>query len=109
MGIVLGLLTIPFLLCGGLLIIGAVNQAPQRAANRATATKLTAANFQRIRIGMTSKEVTAILGDPNDINSEIQIGDLHYLTASWDAGEFGSCSVTFSGGKVHSKVQFGLK
>jgi hypothetical protein len=77
------------------------------------ANKVTLGNFNRVQIGMTMREVTSILGQPNELLSENRIGqgtqfDTHTQMFMWKGGIVANCNITFQNGKVMSKAQFGL-
>ena len=67
----------------------------------ACGAKITAENFERIRNGMSQKEVVAILGEPAETNS-VSIGGLSGGMATWqDSGTI--ISVQFVNDKVQAK------
>lgn len=111
MGIVLALLTIPLVTCTGLLVIGAVNQPtpqPQKTVVRKTvASRVTLANYHRIRTGMSREKVFAILGAGQQV-SHVSSGGTTVESYLWDAHNDGACTIVFENGAVLSKVQFGL-
>lgn len=69
--------------------------------------------FNAIRTGMTYQEVYDIVGGPGELLSEVDIGSSEYHTMlyKWEGeGSLGAnANVTFQGGKVSSKAQFGLE
>jgi len=74
---------------------------------------VTLADFNRIETGMTRNEVIEILGRGTEI-SRVDMGlGSEFVTVmySWDGrGSLGAnMSVTFQGGNVISKAQFGLR
>jgi DNA-directed RNA polymerase subunit RPC12/RpoP len=118
LGIVLGLIIVPIFLCGGLLLLGGVMSAvstptpSQRRESIATPTpvsKVTAANFSRIRTGMSVDEVSSAIGEPNEILNEIEIAGTRTVSFGWTGDRGGRCSVTFQDGVVAGKFQVGLK
>lgn len=77
-------------------------------------TKISLEEFNQIETGMSYEEVVEIVGGEGTVLSESDItGDGQYKTTiySWDGnGMLGaSANVTFQGGKVISKAQFGLE
>ena len=67
----------------------------------ACGSKITAENFERIRNGMTQKEVVAILGEPTE-TSAIGIGGLSGGMATWRDGGT-EISVQFVNDKVQAR------
>ena len=77
-------------------------------------TKMTLEEFNKIETGMTYEQVVEIVGVEGTVLSETDItGNEQYKTTmySWDGdGSLGAnANVTFQGGKVISKAQFGLE
>lgn len=77
-------------------------------------TKISLEEFNQIETGMSYEEVVEIVGGEGTVLSESDItGDGQYKTTiySWDGnGMLGAnANVTFQGGKVISKAQFGLE
>ena len=77
-------------------------------------TKISLEEFNQIETGMSYEEVVEIGGGEGTVLSESDItGDGQYKTTiySWDGnGMLGAnANVTFQGGKVISKAQFGLE
>ena len=61
-----------------LLLVVCLNCAPQPVSAQSDRSKLTAANYDRIRSGMTTEEVKTLLGTPFDILTDrpaIVLGD----------------------------------
>lgn len=87
----------------------ATTEAPKNSG------KITMAEFEQIKSGMTYEEVVAIVGGEGELSSEVDIGiGEEYVTQIYiwyGEGLFtaGNANVTFQGGKVVSKAQFGLK
>lgn len=75
---------------------------------------ITLDEFNAIKTGMEYQEVFDIVGGRGEVVSEFEssFGDEHYtITFSWD-GEgslLANAHVTFEGGKVRSKIQYGLE
>lgn len=71
---------------------------------------LTAANFDRIRNGMTVDQVSEILGASGEKVSETSIGGSTMTNYRWTGGMLSGHVVvgTFSDGKLYSKIQTGL-
>ena len=77
------------------------------------APTITLEEFEAIQNGMTYQEVTDIVGSSGELISEVDIGVADYYTQvrSWEGeGTLGAnANVTFQGGKVTAKAQFGLE
>jgi len=93
-----------------------VQQTSTNSSNSNTINdeKMTLDEFNKIETGMSYEEVVNIIGAEGTVLSESDItGDGKYKTTiySWDGnGMLGAnANVTFQGGKVISKAQFGLK
>jgi hypothetical protein len=70
---------------------------------------ITFTEFEAITTGMSLEQVEAIIGGPGELVSENQFGDLVTSLYSWEGEGFAtSANVTFQGGGVVSKAQFGL-
>ena len=67
----------------------------------ACGSKISAENFERIRTGMTQKEVAAILGEPTE-TSAVSIAGLSGGMATWRDGNT-EISVQFLNDKVQAK------
>ena len=73
---------------------------------------ITLDEYNRITIGMSYQEAVNIIGSTGELASSIDIGDYEFKTDaySWDGKEeFSSAIFTFQGGKVSSKLQYGLE
>ena len=71
---------------------------------------LTLENYNKIENGMTYDMVVALFGDPGIVQMEVDIGSPEYKTVNYQWGNgFEYCAITFQGGKVSAKMQFGLK
>ena len=79
-------------------------------AGRDNGVSMTLAEFDRIENGMTLKQVEAIVGGPGALMSSAGTGELKSEIYTWDdSGSFGAnANVSFQGGKVLAKAQFGL-
>ena len=67
-------------------------------------------NFNRIETGMSYDTVVALFGAPGVVQMELDIGDPAYKTVNYQWGDgFEYCAITFQGGKVSMKMQFGMK
>ena len=67
----------------------------------ACGSKVSQENFNRIQVGMTFEEVTAILG-PSTESSSVQISGLSGTSAKW-VGEEGTIQIQFLNGRVRIK------
>jgi hypothetical protein len=71
---------------------------------------VTLANFNRVETGMTYAEVSEIFGGPGDLSMETELAGTKMEVYSWRAKMgFGNATISFTDGRVASKVQFGLK
>jgi hypothetical protein len=80
----------------------------EREAVEAARPQMNATNFGRIREGMTYEEVVAIVGEPSQLLSSSQIGDIQIKMYQWNAGIVANANAMFQDGKMISKAQFGL-
>jgi hypothetical protein len=60
----------------------------------AACSKLTLANYDRVKVGMAYEEVTALLGKPAECNEALGLRACHW------GDEQRSADITFAGGKV---------
>ena len=71
---------------------------------------LTLDNYNMIEEGMTYEEVVRLFGDPGTVQMEFDFGSPESKTTNYIWGNgLSYVGITFSGGKVASKMQFGLK
>lgn len=75
---------------------------------------ITMEEYNAIKTGMTFQEVYDIVGGPGEVSSEVDLGlgeEHHTIMRKWDGeGSIGANAIiTFRGGKVTSKAQFGLE
>lgn len=71
---------------------------------------LTLENYNLIEDGMTYEEVVKLFGDPGTVEMEFQFGGPESKTVSYVWGNgLSYVGINFTGGKVTSKMQFGLK
>lgn len=74
---------------------------------------ITMDEFNKIQNGMTYDEVTKIIGDPGELNSETGKKGTDLYTAMYSykgEGDIGANAIlTFQGGKLTNKTQIGLK
>ncbi|MDA1055825.1 MAG: hypothetical protein O3C40_36000 [Planctomycetota bacterium] len=86
--------------------------AQQEETRRLANIRLTYAGYVSVTNGMTFKEVVEVLGANYEELSRVDVpGAPTTVMFSWKQGGFsiGNCNVTFQGGKVVAKAQFGLK
>jgi hypothetical protein len=65
-------------------------------------SKLTQSNFEKIKLGMTIKQVTAILGEPTNVES-INIAGISGTSATWK-DEDGQIDIQFLNERVTVKA-----
>lgn len=70
---------------------------------------VTMEQYENVRLGMEYREVVAILGEPDQEVSKVQIGFYESAMYKWNGASPGpNMNVTFENGIVESKGQFGL-
>lgn len=69
---------------------------------------ITLEKYNSVNEGMTLEEVNSILGE-GGLTSQTQIMDLECSIYSWANKDGSNCDITFQGGVVNMKAQFGLK
>lgn len=126
LGVLIGL---PVLACGGCLMLGMFAAAiappdpptPDAPAVEApfvdelddadwVAPGATLAMFQQIQPGMPYEDVVAIAGEPSAMLSQMEIAGTRSSVFQWDGAAFASnMQITFTGGVVAAKAQFGLQ
>lgn len=80
----------------------------------ANPSTITLAEFNEIKTGMTFQQVYDIVGGPGEVISEVDLGlgeEYRTVIQQWTGvGSLGAnANVTFQGGKVSIKAQFGLE
>lgn len=82
-----------------------------KASGETLATKITLEKFNQIQTGMTYSEVVSIIGEDGELTSDIDLNmGSQYITKNYEwKGKTGTASITFQGGKVNMKYQYGLK
>ena len=88
---------------------GERKQAEQRRQAAVRPKGITAAQFNRVKAGMTYSEVVAILGQPSEKLSQVNIAGHRSAVFMWQSGLMANCQVTFTNGAVVITAQFGLK
>jgi hypothetical protein len=104
--------------CGGCGLLGVIGQAlgvdsegsPRASSPKSSQNKeesVTLANFQKLEMGMTYEEVSAILGKEGVEESRNKFGELETILYSWDADGFlkGSVTGVFQNGELTQKSQ----
>ena len=113
---------------GVLVIIGAISSGKgsssnnRKEDNRLTQSQsstpenkgtITMEEFESIKTGMSYEEVCEIIGSEGELLSEVDTGigeEYHTVMYAWKGDAVGAnANVTFQGGKVTAKAQFGLK
>lgn len=67
----------------------------------ACGSRISQANFEKIQTGMTTAQVTAILGEPTE-SSSVDVAVFSGTVSKWQAGEV-TITVQFVNGKVVAK------
>ena len=70
---------------------------------------VTMKNFNRIRSGMTYTQVVAILGEPSQEISRVEMAGTETVMYQWNGSFMANMNVMFQNGKLVSKAQFDLK
>lgn len=75
---------------------------------------ITLEEYNAIKTGMTFQEVYDIIGGPGEVLSEVDLNigeEYHTVMKKWDGeGDLGAnANITFQGGKVTGKAQYGLE
>lgn len=85
--------------------------APSEAVQAASGSLVTAAQFEKVKVGMSKDEVWEILGPPAETASEGEIAGIHTALYVWYGDNLGiaNCNVMIQNGKVVNKAQLGLK
>lgn len=100
------------LLCGGCVFIGgnAIQQTNKAIEQQQKSSKITMANFSRVKPGMTPDEVFDILGKANaEVAADSSIAGIRTQMVVWKTPYGPNCNVMFQNGRVVSKAQFGLR
>lgn len=114
LGLVIGL---PILSCGGCVMIGAMlpdsdepfaplSEPMFSADDMPEPQGITMQQFSEVRPGMTYDEVVGILGEPDQLLSESELGGISTRILMWQGrSTIGNANVTFQGGVVAMKAQ----
>lgn len=79
-------------------------------APRPAEPEVTMANYDRLRTGMTYRQVTAIVGPPDEEMARSEVAGYETVMYSWRQGMFGAnMNVMFQNGRLVQKAQFGLR
>jgi hypothetical protein len=73
---------------------------------------VTMANFNRLRMGMSYAQVTAIIGEPSQEMSRVEVAGTETVMYMWEADGItfgGNMNAMFQNGRLVSKAQFGLR
>lgn len=80
------------------------------SSNEAQDVKVTLAQYNQIKDGMTYKEVVEIFGGKETSSSESEIAGIKSQIMTWNGnGTFSLVTIGFTDGKVSSKSQTGLE
>ncbi len=76
-----------------------------------TDPRMSKAEFEALKPGMTYAEATEIIGGPGDLASESEVAGIHTVMYQYEGfGDVGAnANVMFQDGKLVQKAQFGLK
>ena len=92
----------------------ATTATPETTAPAKKSGKINMEKFEKINSGMTYEEVVAIIGEKGELSSEVDMGigsDFVTQIYTWQGEGIllrGNANITFQGGKVVAKAQFGL-
>lgn len=70
---------------------------------------VTMAEYERVQIGMSYKQVKAIIGAPGEELSRTEIGGILAVMYMWQNKDSSNMNVMFQNDAVYSKAQFGLR
>lgn len=80
-----------------------------RAAGKDNGVEVSLSEFEAIENGMTLEQVERIIGGEGQLMSSAGAGEVATELYTWDGNGLGAnANVTFQGGKVVGKAQFGL-
>lgn len=111
----LGIAGLAFLACAGAPPQGSGSGANSPAPSVVGTTlepEITLAEFDAVKTGMTYDEVTKIIGVPGEVTSEFAASDPQYSSKSYKylgSTSFETATITFTGGRVSTKSQFGVR
>jgi hypothetical protein len=110
MAVVGGLVLLGFIFLG---VVGAIfSDAVEDATTvgvPGTSAEVTLAEYDRIEEGMTLQDVEAVVGGKGALSSSAKSDEYVIETYSWAGAPIGStATVTFTGGRVTNKAQYGL-
>lgn len=71
-------------------------------------TKITLENYEKIEMGMTLEEVTAILGEGTE-EATTENGDIKITSYRWTNEDGSNIGIMFNNNKVETKAQAALK
>lgn len=84
--------------------------APVPKATAAPETgAVTMANFNKLKTGMSYRQVVAILGSEGEVLSENEIAGTRTVMYQWKAGYLANMNAMFQNDKLISKTQLGLE
>jgi hypothetical protein len=89
----------------------AMSDSPTTTSSPKTSGKaeLTLEKYDRIKTGMSLKEVEEIIGAKGEEMSSSEIGKYKIVSMKWDGGDFKYIYATFNNDKLTSKSQANLK
>lgn len=70
---------------------------------------MTLERFEKIRLGMTYKDVVSLIGPPTRTQLETMVAGTHLVTYQWGDGGAPLIFVAFQNGRVSMRTQMGLK
>lgn len=83
--------------------------APNILTSSSKSQVVTMAKYNRIREGMTYREVTSIIGSSGEEQSSSSIAGNTFSTYVWQNENGSNAMIVFENGKVSTKAQFGLR
>jgi hypothetical protein len=108
----IGFMILGFVFLGVCIWVFLTMTSPEPATIPVQNSGVSLAQFEIVDIGMSYEQVCSIFNSAGVLMSEVDLGDPMYTTKIYSWSGFGitgaNCNVTFQGGRVISKAQFGL-
>lgn len=87
------------------------NTPSEQPASKKNSPKISKAEFESLKTGMTYNEVVSIIGGEGELSSQVDVAGYDTKLYMWEGeGSIGAnANVTFQNNKLVSKAQIGLK